>query len=474
MLSFLVEHNANFSFDPTSETYTALVQIFPPGTDINQLSDEDSDTGEGSSSSSSSFSAKRGKKLTPAERSLLRISGTARRHHFKPKQRIAHSMIPFQPISEKLQAVQEKLQARFPMLAKELSDPMREIPKPMAMMDLGRFIDDVYAERYMAETLRLRLHAIEASDDVEASKRARFLARPHNNFGKTMMLVVKKHRGIQLILEQFAWRVAFSVEKRRATSDTVELFARFLDGSFDDIDLLFFLQVRDAARNLFQARKWDTIGNGAPNSPLGRLNHLRPTDINGHRPLPTPEEAAGGMKREAPPIPIKDEAKHPVSARDAIRIVRDAVDPKQLQEMLLRGRVDAKMQEAKASSGKDELALHTVLFLLTEEYHAARGELGSLPSLEASPVDQTLAATGDDVAGVLEEAVADEELPAETGEAAEGFEAAAFDETLADTGVEGAGEFDEAAAFDQTLGDTGVEDLQGELGLPDEAGLGLA
>jgi len=229
----------------------------------------------------------------------------------------------------------------------------QERPKDMSWAELRRFIEDVYEFRYTQDVEKLKVEAAvtTAPNMMSPNRRnARIAQAIPDNFPKTVLTMAKHTKGLPKMVHQLCWSVARSTDIHRDSIIGAEMFGRFLEEFYDVKDLLFYLYVRTVIQRLTKLDPrsgWNPIGAGLPNKHLHDERHLW---------APAPSKA----------IPAT------VDARLAIRITRECVKQRSLQERILVERLDPWMQ----SQGRADMDIDDFLQVLTEEYHFSRGTYG--------------------------------------------------------------------------------------------------
>jgi len=144
----------------------------------------------------------------------------------------------------------------------------------------------------------------------------------------------------------FSWNMARSLDELRTEFVGAEIFGRFLEESYDVKDLLFYLHARSSVKRVLRLdprNGWIPIGNGLPNRPL---------------------EEDRGVQSVGKAMP------RTIDAQLAIRIVRDCVASKALQDRVFLERLDPWMK----ANSTVHIDIDSFLQMLTEEYHNSRAD----------------------------------------------------------------------------------------------------
>ena len=130
-------------------------------------------------------------------------------------------------------------------------------PKPRPIAWLMRHVEEIFDSRYAKDTAELR-GEVDAADAAEGSS-----ATPFPTF---VVDFFSKRYGLRSLIDQTCWDLLASVGALRRSHMEVEVFARFLEESFDPDDLLFFLYVRSVVQKELGATfrsRWTEMGRSA-------------------------------------------------------------------------------------------------------------------------------------------------------------------------------------------------------------------
>jgi len=249
-------------------------------------------------------------------------------------------------------SAQDKLRRRYAGFCR-LLPPITQLPKPMHRSEFARFLEDLYAARYMQDAQQLRAEAAGEGGEAGTSHPPRFPI--------FVVAFVETRYGLKQVVGQFCWNLVHSVDEFRESHAGAELFARFLEEVYDSLDLLFLLHTRGAVRRamLTDNRKsmncsdWQTVWNATPN--LAGKQLVSAIDAGPPRNL--------------------------IDAKQAIQVVRHIVGQRELQESMLQ-RLNSEMLRSKSggsiSKTKSCMEVEKFLLLTTEDFHRGRGEAGNV------------------------------------------------------------------------------------------------
>jgi hypothetical protein len=132
------------------------------------------------------------------------------------------------------------------------------VPKQKSLPWLMRMVEDIYDHRFSYE-------------DRERDSEEEF-PEMHSMLQVFPIFSVKKvgtDSGLKTLVDQTCWDLLFNTHRLREEHLEVELFARFLQEFYDQMDLLFFLYVRSVLAKVlhvhFKAR-WAASGNANANA----------------------------------------------------------------------------------------------------------------------------------------------------------------------------------------------------------------
>eukprot|EP00928_Gymnodinium_smaydae_P015594 TRINITY_DN15778_c0_g1_i1.p1 TRINITY_DN15778_c0_g1~~TRINITY_DN15778_c0_g1_i1.p1 ORF type:complete len:750 (-),score=129.92 TRINITY_DN15778_c0_g1_i1:62-2311(-) len=157
-----------------------------------------------------------------------------------------------------------ELRERFPSLCSQLRKP-KQLPKALPRASLLRFVEDAYTARYQYETKMLLKDtsnhtcmkpetplprgSVTAMDVTCLPKSVGSGSLQCLSFPDFVRAQAKKRHGVGPLVDVGCWDVVNSVDilRDRAGNACIEVFARFLDETYGDTDMLLFLYARDVA-----------------------------------------------------------------------------------------------------------------------------------------------------------------------------------------------------------------------------------
>ncbi|CAK9076784.1 unnamed protein product [Durusdinium trenchii] len=163
-------------------------------------------------------------------------------------------------------------------------------------------------------------------------------------FPQSVLTVVGKRYGLRQMVGQVCWSLTKSVDEVRSAHQGVETFARFLEESYDAVDLLFYLEMRWAARQMTMPRGVWTSWRKTPQVFTG------------------PHQRALASKTTCP------NNKPPLTLKQALAAVREGIDPEAPEA--LKAKIFSRL---KAENGGDStFDWDHFLSICTQEFRKAR------------------------------------------------------------------------------------------------------
>eukprot|EP00927_Polykrikos_kofoidii_P048877 TRINITY_DN43052_c0_g1_i1.p1 TRINITY_DN43052_c0_g1~~TRINITY_DN43052_c0_g1_i1.p1 ORF type:complete len:621 (-),score=103.35 TRINITY_DN43052_c0_g1_i1:73-1935(-) len=146
------------------------------------------------------------------------------------------------PIRSIAHRIQRNLAIQFPTLCSLL--PLADHkPKVMKRLHLVRFIEEVYRALYAAEAkVLLRETTNERGTRADTSRASRVGAS--SSFPAFVFESAKKQYGMRQLVASNCWSIVSGVNQFRAVDTCIGTFANFLDESFHQMDVLFYVYVR--------------------------------------------------------------------------------------------------------------------------------------------------------------------------------------------------------------------------------------
>jgi hypothetical protein len=219
-----------------------------------------------------------------------------------------------------------KLKRRYKSFCNSLP-PSPTPPRILSNESTSKIIEELYAARFSVEAARVRQQAA-IQHDLDNPSEEEVTCVPFPEF---VGIFIKQKYQMSGLANQACWDLAQSVEQGRSEDPTHELFARFLEESYDNSDMLFFL----FAHSLVQKEHQRTIS-----GPTDRVGTL--------------------------------------TAQQCVRLARAilAGEQQQLLESLLT-RLDGALVQNRSTAPEPFIHYHSFLGLTTAEYHAFRGGSGA-------------------------------------------------------------------------------------------------
>ncbi|CAK9076789.1 unnamed protein product [Durusdinium trenchii] len=319
MLSFLVANQVDFKPD-LSGNFSATVKILPPprarGPQIQEAAQSDKVSGAPKLKSATPSSQMAG--WEPSTSS----TPEAREEPKKPD-----------PLAAAANAAVAELKTRFKTFTGLLPSATQP-PKTMIKAELVSFIEEVYTARYNQDLMQVQQHA-----EAEA-----LLPTDLTTFPQSVLTVVGKRYGLRQMVGQVCWSLTKSVDEVRSAHQGVETFARFLEESYDAVDLLFYLEMRWAARQMTMPRGVWTSWRKTPQVFTG------------------PHQRALASKTTCP------NNKPPLTLKQALAAVREGIDPEAPEA--LKAKIFSRL---KAENGGDStFDWDHFLSICTQEFRKAR------------------------------------------------------------------------------------------------------
>lgn len=221
-------------------------------------------------------------------------------------------------------------------------------PKTMLKAELVGFIEEVYTARYNQDLMQVQQHA---EAEAIGAKKKKKLPTDLTTFPQSVLTVAGKRYGLRQMVGQVCWSVAKSVEQFRSQHQGIETFARFLEESYDAVDVLFYLEMRYAARQMTMPRgNWSSWRK----TPQVFAPHQRflgnSMDTNG-----------AASKTSCP------SSRPQLTLKQAVSAVREGIDPEAPEA--LKASISSRLK-AEGSSG--HLDWDQFLAICTQEYRKAR------------------------------------------------------------------------------------------------------
>lgn len=326
MLSFLVANQVDFKPD-LSGNFSATVKILPPprarGPQIQEAAQSDKVSGAPKLKSATPSSQMAG--WEPSTSS----TPEAREEPKKPD-----------PLAAAANAAVAELKTRFKTFTGLLPSATQP-PKTMIKAELVSFIEEVYTARYNQDLMQVQQHA---EAEANGGKKKKKLPTDLTTFPQSVLTVVGKRYGLRQMVGQVCWSLTKSVDEVRSAHQGVETFARFLEESYDAVDLLFYLEMRWAARQMTMPRGVWTSWRKTPQVFTG------------------PHQRALASKTTCP------NNKPPLTLKQALAAVREGIDPEAPEA--LKAKIFSRL---KAENGGDStFDWDHFLSICTQEFRKAR------------------------------------------------------------------------------------------------------
>lgn len=221
-------------------------------------------------------------------------------------------------------------------------------PKTMLKAELVGFIEEVYTARYNQDLMQVQQHA---EAEAIGAKKKKKLPTDLTTFPQSVLTVAGKRYGLRQMVGQVCWSVAKSVEQFRSEHQGIETFARFLEESYDAVDVLFYLEMRYAARKMTMPRgNWSSWRK----TPQVFAPHQRflgnSMDTNG-----------AASKTSCP------SSRPQLTLKQAVSAVREGIDPEAPEA--LKASISSRL---KAEGSNGQLDWDQFLAICTQEYRKAR------------------------------------------------------------------------------------------------------
>jgi hypothetical protein len=224
---FLVANKVEFIADQSGETFVATIRVVPPEPSTARLT--------GRSRVNQPASALSATKPSP---------GTAApATRARAKQAVAVSNQPIQDAAATLKAAQSVLRRRYTRFC-NLVPTLVAAPKAIRKSALTRFADEVYDARYEKDALQ-----------IAAEAEGQAMGRAPQTFPDFVYDFVSKRYGLKALLSNYCWGMISSVELMRGQNPGIEIFGKFLEETYDSIDLLFFLFARSTVQKVLDQAK---------------------------------------------------------------------------------------------------------------------------------------------------------------------------------------------------------------------------
>ncbi|CAK9018093.1 Beta-ketoacyl-[acyl-carrier-protein] synthase I [Durusdinium trenchii] len=179
---------------------------------------------------------------------------------------------------------------------------------------------------------------------ANGGKKKKKLPTDLTTFPQSVLTVVGKRYGLRQMVGQVCWSLTKSVDEVRSAHQGVETFARFLEESYDAVDLLFYLEMRWAARQMTMPRGVWTSWRKTPQVFTG------------------PHQRALASKTTCP------NNKPPLTLKQALAAVREGIDPEAPEA--LKAKIFSRL---KAENGGDStFDWDHFLSICTQEFRKAR------------------------------------------------------------------------------------------------------
>ena len=134
------------------------------------------------------------------------------------------------------------------------------IPRARPIAWVMRLIEEIYDARYTHDTSELR-------EDIEENEGENKKPKHHaRDFPSFVVKFFSKRYGLQQLVYQTCWDLLYNVDRYRQEYLEVDIFAQFLEESYDPDDLLFFLYVRSVIQrelNFSFRSRWTELGRSA-------------------------------------------------------------------------------------------------------------------------------------------------------------------------------------------------------------------
>jgi len=254
-----------------------------------------------------------------------------------------------------------------------------QAPKLMLKAELINFCEEVYTARYTQDTQQLQqVVSAEAGSD-QPKKKKKPSAGPAS-FPQSVLTYASKKFGLKQIVGQTCWNVARSVETHRLQHEGVELFGRFLEESYDALDLLFYLHIRNSAKQVISpggtwCRAW--------RAPVGQAFHPQHRSVRGGGAATTLPEAAQS--------PAGCSIRTNLSVKQAMTVVKEVIDQDTLKATIFTCLKEA-FEKGGQTDGELSLDWDHFLMICTEEFHKARGTEGLPARLATADAEDSIVA----------------------------------------------------------------------------------
>ncbi|CAJ1408981.1 unnamed protein product [Effrenium voratum] len=246
-----------------------------------------------------------------------------------------------------LTAIQTEIRKRFPSFT-SLLPSLTQHPKTMMKAELIGFMEEVYTARYNQDLLQVQQ---QAEAEANGGKNKKKLPSDLTSFPQSVVTSAGKRFGLRQMVGQTCWSLAKSVEQYRSEHQGIEMFARFLEESHDAVDVLFYLEMRWAARQIMMPRgNWCRAWAKTPKvfSPQPRLAQVEPQ---------------GAVSKTFPPSTRPE-----LPLKKAMAAVREGIDPEAPE--VLKASIISRLKEDAGDAAV--ITWDRFLFICTQEYRKAR------------------------------------------------------------------------------------------------------
>eukprot|EP01029_Cantina_marsupialis_P023933 TRINITY_DN603942_c0_g2_i1.p1 TRINITY_DN603942_c0_g2~~TRINITY_DN603942_c0_g2_i1.p1 ORF type:complete len:669 (+),score=199.69 TRINITY_DN603942_c0_g2_i1:63-2069(+) len=123
---------------------------------------------------------------------------------------------------------------------------------------LMRIIEGIYDQRYAEKS-------IEIGDVLDSQ----IQQKPKLQFGAFIWRYLKERMGLKAMAEQTLFDILATIQSLRKQRIEIDLFGKFLDHSYSEIDIRFFLELREKLQGICRAkflRRWDSRSSTCNNS----------------------------------------------------------------------------------------------------------------------------------------------------------------------------------------------------------------
>lgn len=223
---FLVANKIEFIADQTGQQFVATIRVVPPEPSTARLT---------------------GRSRTSAKAAVRADSAPASKQSARMKQAAATiNHAPIQDAATTLKAAQSVLRRRYTRFC-NLVPTLQAAPKVIRRTALVRFADEIYDARYERDALTMQSEAEGQSRNKQVQ-----------TFPDFVYDFVSKRYGLKALLSNYCWGMISSVELMRTQSDSIEIFGKFLEESYDSVDLLFYLFLRSVINRVLEYSKGKT------------------------------------------------------------------------------------------------------------------------------------------------------------------------------------------------------------------------